>query len=507
MPFNSFAGTRDLNYPLDRSLVPIADTTNETIADPQLTWQSTDNNERVNIVLNLSLNEFVGVASCIDVGSDIAYGEDALVLWWTWIRSFNMVDVCDLVSDCIANNPGTQEALTLFIQNSGIGDPNFGNPDIPMMPFRFSDAALDTEIAPPPAGCDLDILWAGIREIVDRLDDNGRDFLEDLQVILDKVERVNGMIALVPIVGSVASAAINQFTEIIPDVLNLYNAYSSEAVKDDIACDLFELVCSECRYPTFREIMDYYANLGIPGLNDYVNLAVSAAMSAASTLIGFSGLLVYHSIITFQLFFMYLGAKFNLANDESALGLWASLGEDFPSDNWIALCGGCAGPPVSTGYTINFATIGALPSEWTVPNGTFINGVGVESVNISGLEGVNILVTVPANFTFNRFSLEYTRQGDNSINDFTRILSYLNPYPSTSGRQTIYHVLFGTQAQGTHFECPPGFITPTARKQFLFQLQDSNLGLKMVMKKIRLWNNDDSPVNGFTNNSESVCLA
>lgn len=344
MTLPSNADNRDLQYPLDRSLVAETDTGNETIADPQLSWSTLDNDERVDIVLNISLNEFIGLASCIDVGSDIAYGDDAILLWWTWVRSLSNVDLCEAISDCITNNSGTQTALTQFIQNSGIADPNYGSPTTPMIPTRFPLSERQAEIKAPPAGCDKDTLWAGIREVVQRLDDNGRDFLEDLNVIADKIERVNELIALVPVIGSMLQSITIQFVEVVPDLLTLYNSFSSEAELDNLACELFEIVCNECRYPTYEETIDMYAGGASTEFQGWINLAVQAALIAGQSLIGFGGEVVYRSLITMQLFFMYNKSRFNLAYNQETLGLWASLGEDFPNDNWEALCDGCDEP-------------------------------------------------------------------------------------------------------------------------------------------------------------------
>lgn len=90
-PYNG--NERDLIYLLNKSLVPYADTPQTpTILNHPFTWPTTDNDERVNILLNLSLNEYIALSSCVDVGSDIAYGEDAILMWWIWVRSVLSTD-------------------------------------------------------------------------------------------------------------------------------------------------------------------------------------------------------------------------------------------------------------------------------------------------------------------------------------------------------------------------------------------------------------------------------
>lgn len=77
-----------------------------------LSWPFAEHDEQTEIVLRLSLDEYVALASCVDVGSDIAYGSEALRLWWTWTKSFlgeNMIKDCNDVIDCMADINATQD--------------------------------------------------------------------------------------------------------------------------------------------------------------------------------------------------------------------------------------------------------------------------------------------------------------------------------------------------------------------------------------------------------------
>ena len=52
-------------------------------------WSTSDTDEQVDITLRLSLNEYVALATCVDVGRDIAYGDNSNYLWWLWCRAVN----------------------------------------------------------------------------------------------------------------------------------------------------------------------------------------------------------------------------------------------------------------------------------------------------------------------------------------------------------------------------------------------------------------------------------
>lgn len=78
-----------------------------------LSWPFAEHDEQTEIVLRLSLDEYVALASCVDVGSDIAYGSEALRLWWTWTKSFlgeNMIKDCNDVIDCMADINAAQDS-------------------------------------------------------------------------------------------------------------------------------------------------------------------------------------------------------------------------------------------------------------------------------------------------------------------------------------------------------------------------------------------------------------
>lgn len=410
---------------------------------------------------------------------------------------------CADIADCISNDITVINAINTSVSNSGYINPDVVNPDTPEMNNRLPASQRQQDIAQAPAGCDKDALWAGIRSgLVVYLDDTARNFLEDAVTVADKAERAASIISAIPVVGNLAAAVITQFVELAPDLLNLFNAYSSESVLDQVACDIFEMVCEECRYPTYDELFSYFASAGISGLDDIANLTLTAITDYLFDSSQLASMVCWYTIVTYELFVLYLGSKFGIANGVKSLEIWTSLGEDFANDNWIVLCDGCE--DTGDAYYIDFTTEGL--GNWAIQNGTYVAGVGVQSVQVNTVEGINLYCTLPANWNFDRFSIEYTRQGDGSFQDWTRIYSYTN-YPSSSGRLTIYDGTFGVNPQGTYFECPVSFITPAARTTFMFQLQDNNVGNTMVLKRMKLWKNDGSAVGTLPLNSTIGCLS
>jgi len=260
---------------------------------------------------------------------------------------------CEDIADCIETDEGTQAAIASAItineliqqavieQLGGLGDTNSVNATRTRIADRNMPSSLDEPVR-DMIECNLDGLWSGIREIVERLDDIARDMLEDLAALNDLPQRYQAFIDVVPIVGDVAEGIATAATELIPDILNAYNSYSSEEELDEIACDLFSLVCAECRYPTYKEILDYYAGLGYE-MSD-MDAMTTALM--VSNLVGMMGgspppQLVYFSTVTFALFALYLQATFNGISGTVAISRFAKLGEDLANNNWQELCETC----------------------------------------------------------------------------------------------------------------------------------------------------------------------
>jgi hypothetical protein len=104
---------RHLPYPLQNALVFSRTTEDDTDCEPvsSFVWPE-DSDEKVLIPFYLSLNEYNVLASTIDVGSDLAYGEDALRVVWLWLRNTRCaVDLCDMIVNCIHDSPYVMTAI------------------------------------------------------------------------------------------------------------------------------------------------------------------------------------------------------------------------------------------------------------------------------------------------------------------------------------------------------------------------------------------------------------
>lgn len=332
--------SRRLPYPLFDTLQPIGNNipTSETIT--QIEWPDVPNDELVNVIVSLSLDEYVALASTVDVGRDIAYGEDSELIWWLWNRIWQAMDICTQVEDCIETNVAVQTAIANTIINNEITGGNQVNPDTTLGSEKIPSPET-TPIAPAPPACDKDALWAGIREMVERIDGNGRDVLEDLQFTNDKIEQWGEIIDLVPLLGDTIKDISDLFTAQIPDMLNAYNSASSPTFLDNVACDLFEMVCDECRYPTFDEIVSYFGSNTPFSFPDFANLTYRVGWDFIKTISSAVPEPLWYTVNVWQCITLAFNGAFKRSYGEKSFEIWASFGEDNPNDNWEILCDGC----------------------------------------------------------------------------------------------------------------------------------------------------------------------
>jgi len=231
------------------------------------------------------------------------------------------------------------DTLNDILSTDGGINPNFVQVDTPgVLNERFPPVDRENEVAPPPANCDYDLLWAGCKEIATRIDGYGLDWLERIVQEVDNIERMAIAANAIPILSSLAAPALYLLVDEAENIRNRYTAYSSASVIEAIACDLFAMGCNECRYPTYNELMNYYAGLGIASFADYGAAALGFAVDCLIGTSGTSNLITYYTVNLFQLYVRGLGASFLGQSNMSFVSLWAQLGEDVPSNDWELLC-------------------------------------------------------------------------------------------------------------------------------------------------------------------------
>lgn len=327
----------------DRYIIQLVEVVNESI-DPDALATFQDQTTPTTLTVTWTQEEYTRILSALCVGAELAYPYQAQQIYYDFLKLLNGGSMsCEDIADCIETSSDITVQLAIINSRNNINRVNPVDPDVTTVidPSGIGSPGLAEEIK-EFENCTQDPLWGGIRNgIVARLDDNVRNLLETIVSRADLAERVQELINLVPVIGTMLVAVIEQVTELAPDMLNLYNAYSSQETMDEIACYFFDLTCAECRYPTYDELFSYYASAGITGMDDIQNLVLTAATDYLTGSTNLAATAFYHTAIAYQLFILYLETKFGYATGTSKLTEWATLAEDTGDDDWQTLCNGC----------------------------------------------------------------------------------------------------------------------------------------------------------------------
>lgn len=496
MAIDSNTTPRKLPYPLSESASTVNQSPQTTPSAIPLEWQSEDTSEIVSIRMDLSLDEYVALATAVDVGSDIAFNEDAIWIWDIWTKAFRGATMtCEDVADCIETSEAVQDAIILSNGNSNDLYGNI-NPDS-LTPSGTEAEIMDTRFPPSDRSqnaaqledCNLDELWAGIYFMVQKLDETGRDWLEQAVASGDKWQRAASIVRNIPIVGSLASTALEQLAEVAQDILNLYNAYSTEAAMQEIACDLFEMVCESCRYPTFQEIIDYYranstittTNVAEISLKALVDFLVGSSLAIAQ--------LCYHTVIMFVLWTLYIGSTFVGLRGARWISIWLDNGEEYANDEWQVLCDGCG--TVHYFYEVSF--LDGDMHGWATDSSGAIVGTGVSWIAGGAIRYSNAWKVFDAPLDIMRVEIEFQRSGGSGGSNQNIVLSTTG---TTSGAfpSPTYHIQEDFQPNEIGLRCN-STIPAYGARQVLGQIKSAPSGSGAHIRKIRIWSL--TPATGF----------
>ena len=250
----------DLSFPLAAHRTTEDD--GEDCEPSSFVWPE-DSDERVLVPFYLSLNEYNVLASAIDVGSDIAYGEDALRVTWLWLRNMRCkVDLCAMIAECIANSESTQNALRDFIT----GDQTINN-YITEIVDRLTEEQIAGKLMPDD--CANGNVAGRVIAIVERMDVINADALEIIEVGTNDEEKIAAILEGIPLLGELPIGDIIDFTQdLLEDFGENYNAAVTTEWKDAVAEDLYCLAKGkpDCAL-TYQDIFDYFQNRAGSGLN------------------------------------------------------------------------------------------------------------------------------------------------------------------------------------------------------------------------------------------------
>lgn len=423
----------------------------------------------IDLHFKMSMSQFTAIASAIDIGRDIGFGERSYELWRTWCKALigeitvNCEDIAECIESELTTNIDLQNSVAITVNESGFGNPNSVNPTLTKLADRNDAGYQDEEIGELSLECDLNQLWGGIRYgIVERLDEAARDLLEDLALIPDIAERLIVFADIVPVIGDLAEGLAFQVSEVVPDLQNLFNSHSSLEVLDEIACDLFSMVCADCRYPTMGEVLDYYFSRSLGGVIAGSATLETLAQALVDVITG-SASVAYFTIVSWELWILNAQATFAGLNGGKAISRMVELGEDFGNDNWQTLCDGCNENYAILYYDFKQSTYNSYPTAgggFAQPQGTWFAGQGWRADKIgSGLGAGNFCayIGIPFNSAHKVRAIAWKTSVPRT--EFAaQIGTQLRPNPRSATAANILAMGSGTD---NHVSCKDGLASIT----------------------------------------------
>lgn len=314
--------SRRLFFPLNRSEIIEALVTDESSL--LLTLDSifpTDPDEKTDVVINLSLNEYVSLATSVDVGRDIAYADGEIDIWWLWSRIL-VSNFCEKMIDCINENDAVRQAII-----------NALNDGVPVS----GDAGVNESIAGSNllAGvtCDNDSLFGATTGLVDLINNIATDLIEQISASANVTGRIGDMIESIPVVGVLPfDDALQMVETFLDDLSQNYDASYTVALRDDYRCALFCIAQEDCTI-TFEQIFDYFVgelgqSVTTLDVEDFLEFFTQGT---------FAGVEIVHAFHAFVSGLMLFGASVTGIDQKRMFNIFQTMFND-PDSDWSTLC-------------------------------------------------------------------------------------------------------------------------------------------------------------------------
>jgi len=348
MAFDSDEKPRPLEYPLYNDQGVEVETPDGETADTPFSWQTEDPDERVTITMELSLNEYVALATAVDVGRDIAFNEDSMKIWWIWIRSVNPVSFCEQLINCIENDEDVRAALNGVIAqyNKDHGSP--GN----LMPAGDQSADWGAGFNPT---CDPDIVWSECVKVVERCNTAIVDLFESISEA-DTIAKITGVLASLPVIENVGLSSLTDLATLLIELsLTAYNdAYTTEWA-ETLECAVFCAAKEDCVVNFIKvwnilrpRVEDEIVGFVPPG--NFLDMA-----EWATAIINFTTELLALDKADLLFYLIFGGLAYgNVILNQNNIGagileIAVILASDEPSNDWEVLCEECP-----SGWTVEF---------------------------------------------------------------------------------------------------------------------------------------------------------
>jgi len=481
---------RPLKYPLRRSLTNESETPNEpTIENYPFSWPTEDNNEQVAITITLSLNEFIVLSSAIDVGSDIAYGQDAIQVWWLWVRCVKSMPLCDQIAACIATNLGVQNALSNFMSGTGSGGTGTGGDAGAGANTTIILTNNPTDILANGA-CDNDNMYAVATRITELAFEAVNQLYQVIDLAQSPLELASELADNAPALVTAAPATAGDFLVWVQNTAwNSWQVFDTSQRRIDVACDIFCIMVEQDCSLTFDDIFNYFAGQTVTAIFGVTleSIMLDLVDIFATDEVGYTSLAFLFGMLS-------LGSK--VSGIQNVGGFLTAIAAyiDESNNNWTLECEPCVvvNPTVTYDFTINDG--GFIQAAVNNPKGTYVANVGWSSTfNIN--EGLVLAKDISAVDAIDGIRIEYEINGGT----FDRIAVIRDAQGSTSG-QLVLTSSAGITASG----CISNTIQGSNRNWLLIQMAGGASGTEVIIKKVVLLYSGATKPAGWTSEGENL---
>lgn len=306
-----------------------------------------------------------------DLNVEVAQVWSGVLAAATWEECMTF---CEQLIACLTDDTDTQEALAnlietndairLALKNSLMSNPDFLR-EMQTQITQGNKLSPTEVIAPIGSNCDKDQLWAGMIGLVQQMNRNNEDFLEQMEVLTNIIERVTDLIRAIPVFETLPfDDVINFVNTLFSDITENYLAEYTTEYENTLACELFCLaLTSDTCYLSFDQMYNVFRDRLLASFTVESALVDVIQFLASGT---WSGSQVADFMFMFQMQCIRSASKF-LAINLLSLQKMFDVGADEPNTGWEALCTDCACP--TFGVNTNTSGVDGADSGIVLNNG------------------------------------------------------------------------------------------------------------------------------------------
>lgn len=402
------------------------------------------------ILIECSWQEWRKVFSSLFTGADICYPDESDSVRWVVLRNLECpVSFCAKMIECLLEDEDTKEALATTIAAS---------PEIrralqaaPSLGAPMSETQLSLPLT-PSEGCDKDVVFAEVTQIVDQMNTNNVDFLQIMSAASTPGKRLAQVIKAIPVLETLpVDDVVEYVAKMYDEIVTQYDAQWTTALRDELRCGLFCIAKDnpDCEL-TYQDMFDFY-NERLSNAVDPGNLVASVVQY---TILGtWSGSVVVDIMMLNQVA-IWRAASDWLGVSLRTLQTVSALGANFPDSDWEILCTDC---PVPLENCLAFAIDeqGVLPAFTN--SAQYTSGAGWAQEIAGGMSLKFLDADIPAEITSIDITWYRSWEGGTANPDYDKYYGQIDSPGSSAG--TVY---WGQGADPLrtgnklHIDAPPG---------------------------------------------------